>query len=729
MATKTYTFYLLSFLLWAPLVHAQEFTSVVQFGSTGFDNVAAMATDDNGNKYLTGFFSGTTKFGSVSLTSDGGTDIFVLKMDKDDKVLWANKIGSSASTDIVADLDIDDNGDVYILGSYQNRITIHNTGGNVTFSHNQPDVFFAQYSTNGALKDAGYFGGSVPYGAVGIDAIEDGRVFATGSYNSNTTSDPNIWVAQLSLNTVSPAVALIGGSSAEYVNAIHATEDGDISLAGAFQGTMQFGVFSNSTLTAQGDIDGFLVSLNFSATLISSIRIPAKNSSSFCSVFDMAFDGNDIYLTGVFSGEISFASTTLRSVNGEIQTFYSKLRYIPASSSYQLEYADRLDATSDCRPTSLVYNSNEEMCLAGYYAGSINYGSSEKITSKGDADAYYALIDADGDVDFMLSAGSSINNDRAFAITEYQDEVSIAGFFTSTASFSGNSVTSSGDADMFIATISELSPEVALINVPTELCQDQELDLEIEAQLIEAGNEFSVYLSDETGSFTNRTLIGSKTSTTSGLITVTLPDNLDASTDYRLMVESTEPALASIYDEDLEIFGLAEELLVIGRIKVDALSEETYSVKDIPNTTFYWDVDNGNQIAGGNTNSITVQWANDGEGRVRVYHETMDGCESPEEELVVAVGTFVSLPETGQEIALYPIPAQNELVIEGFDAQNALQGYTVYDITGKVMLAQNFAAGASATQVKVDVAALQTGVYFVKMQLNNQVVVKEFQKL
>jgi len=721
MAYKRLTTFFLAFLLFAPIAWSQHFSSVLQFGDTGFDNVSAIETDKNGNKYITGYFSGTTKFGSKSLTSDGGVDIFVAKIDKTDKVKWVNQIGSTGNDDEIHDLAVDGSGNVYVLGSYVTSIVVDDGMGGLQASNSTPDVFFVQYNSSGGVVDAGNFGFSVAMTARCIGVSSTGKAYATGEYNV-ASSDPDVWVARLPFNNNTPWVELIGGTDPEYVNALEVDASGNINIAGGFSGTIDLGDFSNNTMTATGAFDGFIISVSDDINLVSMVRIPGEDANSFSSIYDLAIEGTDIYIDGAFGGEISFAAIDLDAGATYVQTFYAKLEYNTSAKSYAVVYADKIGGAGDCRPGATGFNSEGEMYVAGYFEATLKYGSGQSVTSNGDHDIYVAKMDEDGEIVYILSAGSDDNNDRAFAMNVYKDVVTVGGFFTSDVSFSDIDVVSEGSGDIFMATVSDVSPSTTLYDIPESVCQGEEFEVRVSGELLEKDNVFEIYLSDENGDFSNKTLLDTIESDTGGTATVMVPKGSKAGTGYRIHVESTLPKLNSTSKTTMEVYPEAEDLLVIGRVKVDPLSEEKYSVKDIAGSTFYWEVDNGNQIAGGNTNSITIQWANDGQGKVRAWHETADGCKSEVEELLVDVGTFVSLPEVENEISLFPIPASNEFYINGISEVNPLNVYTIYDMRGA-----NIKSDVLGTSI--DISTLEPGAYFIKMQLNDTVVVKEFQKL
>lgn len=91
-------------------------------GGGGNDAAFDIATDDYGNAYSTGYFSGTALFGSQSLVSAGGTDGYLVKYGPQGNEVWARKI-SGAASEIGRSISIDDVGNLYVAG----------TGSAVTF--------------------------------------------------------------------------------------------------------------------------------------------------------------------------------------------------------------------------------------------------------------------------------------------------------------------------------------------------------------------------------------------------------------------------------------------------------------------------------------------------------------------------------------------------------------------------------------------------------------------
>ena len=91
------------------------------FGGTGQDQAYNVATDADGNIFVIGTYTGTVDFdpgtGTTNLTSKGGYDGFIIKLDTAGNFTWVRSIGGIYS-DYLYGLTIDSLGDVYIAGSF-----------------------------------------------------------------------------------------------------------------------------------------------------------------------------------------------------------------------------------------------------------------------------------------------------------------------------------------------------------------------------------------------------------------------------------------------------------------------------------------------------------------------------------------------------------------------------------------------------------------------------------
>ncbi|WP_437780840.1 hypothetical protein [Sorangium sp. So ce1097] len=87
------------------------------FGGPSTDYGRSIASDASGNYYVTGSFEGTVDFGAGPLTSAGGQDIFLLKLDPSGALIWSKRFGTVHS-EVGDAVTVDGNGDVLLAGRY-----------------------------------------------------------------------------------------------------------------------------------------------------------------------------------------------------------------------------------------------------------------------------------------------------------------------------------------------------------------------------------------------------------------------------------------------------------------------------------------------------------------------------------------------------------------------------------------------------------------------------------
>jgi hypothetical protein len=152
------------------------------YGGTGEDRSMGMDIDANGQVYLVGAFSNTVNFGSTSLMSLGITDGFLTKINGANGVVqWAKQHGG-ISQDISTSVDIAANGEIVIAGSFGG---VANFESQLLTSAGNLDVFTAIYTGTGLLNVASRMGGPLDDAARGIYAISPTNTYITGYFNAS----------------------------------------------------------------------------------------------------------------------------------------------------------------------------------------------------------------------------------------------------------------------------------------------------------------------------------------------------------------------------------------------------------------------------------------------------------------------------------------------------------------------------------------------------------------
>ena len=227
-------------------------------GSTESDFGHGVAIDESGNIVVTGCFEGTVDFdpgaGVTSFSSEGGEDIFVLKLDPDGNFLWGFSIGGSAN-DGGHDIDVSSNGFVYITGGYTGTADFDPGAGSTTFtSAGELDMYLAKYdpdgnflwafsSENGVSNQRGW----------GISVDDAGNSYVSGWFKNNPDIDPgpddfplpnegrsDAWVAKYDTDGNFLWGFSYGASNRDHAFRSDIDSQGNVYVAGNFRETVDF---------------------------------------------------------------------------------------------------------------------------------------------------------------------------------------------------------------------------------------------------------------------------------------------------------------------------------------------------------------------------------------------------------------------------------------------------------------------------------------------------------
>jgi hypothetical protein len=137
-----------------------------QFGTSAYDEVNGIATDADGNVYVTG-----STGGALDGTFAGGRDAFVRSYDNNGDHRWTRQFGTSAPNVSFA-IATDANGNVFAAGYTMSALEGVHAGDN--------DAFIRSYDSVGAHRWTVQFGTSEDDMALGVATDANGHVFATG---------------------------------------------------------------------------------------------------------------------------------------------------------------------------------------------------------------------------------------------------------------------------------------------------------------------------------------------------------------------------------------------------------------------------------------------------------------------------------------------------------------------------------------------------------------------
>lgn len=124
--------------------------------SGGFrgDNLDDLLIDEAGNAYVTGYFVKNAIFGDYELKTDSDSatrGTFIAKYNRTNELQWAKQICSNQNATGYS-ITHDENGDIYVIGSFNGEIELEENTPNLFCKENTSDIFIAKYSPDGQLK-------------------------------------------------------------------------------------------------------------------------------------------------------------------------------------------------------------------------------------------------------------------------------------------------------------------------------------------------------------------------------------------------------------------------------------------------------------------------------------------------------------------------------------------------------------------------------------------------
>lgn len=400
-----------------------------------------LAVDAQGNSYLIGDFREQAVFGSVTLKSTGGLDIFVAKVDPQGKLTWAVSFGSALS-DGGFRIAVDPSGNSYIAGNYGDSIVI---GSTTLIGSNNHSVFVAKLDKDGKAvwaTSTQTTGNAIAYG---ISLDKSGNIYTTGYYSSTlsiggqslTSKGKNdIFVFKLEPTGKVLWAQSFGGPEDDNSTSLYASEQGDLYITGSIGGTPQianpvkgWADFGGTRLSSRGETDIFVARLNTAGGVVWAIS--AGGTAHEWGNDITADRSGNVYVTGWYGQTADFGNIT-HTVVGQGDIFVAKLdaqgKFLWVTSAGGI-YTDFARA--------IAVNAKGEVAIAGYYSGDATFGE-RKISSRGAQDGFVAWLDTAGKFQAIKTNGSNGGDPGGYGVGfDPQGYILSFGLFTGQATFDG----------------------------------------------------------------------------------------------------------------------------------------------------------------------------------------------------------------------------------------------------------------------------------------------------
>lgn len=280
------------------------------FGSDkGSLEIVALSPAEKGAFYAVGYGKAIE-----NLEISGWYDAAIYKIDKNGKIDWVKKFGTS-TVDIINDVVTASNGDAIVVGSAGNNDgDAEGSGGN----RNESKAFIMRYSDSGKLLWKEFAGGNMDT-FTGVAEGTDGSIYALGNFYSGkmfpALGKCDSGVVKYSSDGVMMKKTAIAGTGIDEFKGITATSDGGVVICGTSDSSDTNETcpdsFFKGDLASRGGYDSYIIKYTNDLTIRFATPVRGQNNDTATSVIELP-NGNYIMAGSTNSSTRDFKGVTTR---------------------------------------------------------------------------------------------------------------------------------------------------------------------------------------------------------------------------------------------------------------------------------------------------------------------------------------------------------------------------------------------------------------------------------
>jgi hypothetical protein len=283
----------------------------------------AVAADDSGSIYLTGFFADTVDFDPGPGIDEHAAnsvlkDVFLSRFDSSGQFQWARTWGGPKE-DVGQAVALDDSGNVYVTGNFSNTADFDPGAGiDEHTSCGFTDVFLSRFDSFGEFQWARTWGGTASDSGWGVAVAGSDSVYITGYFQDTEDFDPGPAIDEHASNGHEDVflskfdsfgefqwVRAWGGKNHDWGWGVAVDGSGDACVTGSFMNTVDFdpgtGIDEHA---ANGNDDVFLSKFDSSGEFQWARTWGGKYGDIG---WDVTIDGlENAYVTGAFFSTVDF---------------------------------------------------------------------------------------------------------------------------------------------------------------------------------------------------------------------------------------------------------------------------------------------------------------------------------------------------------------------------------------------------------------------------------------
>jgi len=349
--------------------------------------ITAAAPDAGGGTVVTGWFSDQLTLGAFTLTSAGGLDLFVARLNAAGQWTQAVRAGSTFTEEPYG-LALAADGSVTITGSFRSGTvafgptTLTNTSSTISSGEYLSDVFVARLSPAGQWTMAAQAAGTYGDYPAAVALAPNGDAVITGEFYGATISfgalvlandrapignfdfPHEIFVARLNAAGQWTQAVRAGGTGSDRPRALTLDAGGNATIAGYFtSSTCRFGPLP--PIVNAGRNEAFVARLSAAGQWTYAAPIGGTNDD-----YGLTLAGNaagDVVVGGYYySGSLTLGSYTLTNTNtGFSNGFLARL----SAANVWTQAAAVTGPAGSRRVTGLALDTNDEVVACGFFTG------------------------------------------------------------------------------------------------------------------------------------------------------------------------------------------------------------------------------------------------------------------------------------------------------------------------------------------------------------------------
>ncbi|HKW14050.1 MAG TPA: FlgD immunoglobulin-like domain containing protein [Candidatus Krumholzibacteria bacterium] len=434
-----------------------------KYGGVNSQGFGAVAADASGNLYVGGSFYGTVNFGGGNRTSNGGSDIALVKFTSAGAYVWDRTFGDVADAQYATGVGVDASGNVFFSGVFEGSV---NFGGGLLTSAGDRDIFVAKFSPTGTYTWAKRFGTTAEEecqdmvvditNGVCIAGYTAGSINFGGGVLTNQGSY-DAYLARFDGTGAHQWSKRFGDASAQYGAAVTTDHWGNIFFGMTFAGSVDMGAGSVPSagsfdigVAQYGSAGGYQWSHSYGDASQQQVNAMAAEE----------FEGY-VYVTGSNFGTVDFGGGPIASA-GSGDVFLAKLDCFGGHlwSKGWGDAGDQFGNAVRVDPFNNVY-------LAGAFDGAINFGGGT-LTTAGNQDIFLARLTFNGDHVTSARFGDASKYQIPGGLaSDSAGNLTMCGGFPGTVDFGGGPLTAT-DTDAFLVQFAESPTDVRRPLIHTE---------------------------------------------------------------------------------------------------------------------------------------------------------------------------------------------------------------------------------------------------------------------